>query len=85
MMPRWLSVLFLIGAGAGVLAVAYRGYLRGELRAGANGFAGVYRPNRRDNPLAFHFFLLLYFCGGIALCVWGLLAMIGLAPPLRWS
>jgi hypothetical protein len=84
MTPRWLSVLFLIGVGAGVLAIAYRGYRNGELPAGSNGFAGQYRPNRDDNPLAFHFFLILYFAGGIALCVWGLLAMIGLAPPLRW-
>lgn len=84
MMPHWLGVLFLIGAGAGVLAVAYRGYCIGELPAGANGLSGAYRPSRAENPLAFHFFLALYFCGGLALCVWGLLAMIGLAPPLEW-
>jgi hypothetical protein len=84
MMPRWLAVIFLVGVGAGLLAYAYRAYQIGELRAGTNLWRGVYRPNREDNPFAFRFFLALYFCGGIALCVWGLLALIGMAPPLRW-
>ena len=83
MMPRWLSGLFLLAAGAGLLAVAYHGYRVGELRAGANFLRGVYRPNREDNPLAFHFFLMLYFCAGLALCVWGLLALLGMALALK--
>lgn len=83
MMPRWLSVLFLVGIGAGLLAIAYRGYCNGELPAGSKGLS-PYRPNRDDNPLAFRFFLALYFCGGLALCVWGLLELGGMAPPLRW-
>jgi len=33
------------------------------------------RSNREDNPLAFHVFLVLYFCGGMALAVWGLTSM----------
>jgi hypothetical protein len=84
MTPRWLTVIFLIGVGSVVLAIAYRGYHTGELPAGSNGFAAPYRPNRNDNPLAFHFFLILYGVAGISLCVWGLLAMIGLAPPIAW-
>lgn len=78
-----LGALFLIGIGAGVLAVAYQGYRAGELPAGPNFLRGTWRPNREDNPVAFHFFLLLYFCGGMALAVWGLLALAGMAPPLR--
>ncbi|MBS0431504.1 MAG: hypothetical protein JSS21_03715 [Proteobacteria bacterium] len=69
--------------GALVLVVAYRGYRVGELPAGSN-FWRAFRPNREDNSIAFHFFLALYFCGGIALCAWGLLATIGMAPALRW-
>lgn len=84
MMPRWLAVIFLLGMGSGVLAYAYRGFQIGEVRAGSSLSSGVHRVNRRDNPAAFHFFVTLYFCGGLALCVWGLLAMIGMAPSLRW-
>ena len=83
MMPHWLSVLFLLGVGTGLLAVAYHGYRVGELPAGAN-FWRAYRPNREDNRLAFHFFLVLYGCVGLALCVWGLLALLGMAPDLKW-
>jgi hypothetical protein len=59
------------------------GHRTGELPAGSRGLR-AYRPNRDDNPAAFRFFLALYFCAGMVLCVWGLLALVGLAPPLRW-
>jgi hypothetical protein len=78
-----LGALFLIGTGAGVLAVAYHGYRSGELPAGSRGW-GTYRPYRVENPLALHFLLALYFCGGMAWAVWGLLALVGMAPPLKW-
>jgi hypothetical protein len=80
--PRSLSALFLIVMGAGVLAVAYRGHRTGELPAGSS-FLRAYRPRREQAPLAFHFYLALYMSGGMALVVWGLLALIGLAPPLE--
>ncbi|MCD6679867.1 MAG: hypothetical protein LT102_04300 [Burkholderiaceae bacterium] len=78
---RTFGALFLITVGAIVLAVGWRGYREGELPAGSN-FFRPYRPNRDDNPLAFHFFLALYYASGTALAVWGLLALVGLAPPL---
>jgi len=84
MMPHWLSVLFLLAAGAGLLAVAYRGYRVGEIRAGSNFWRGAYRPGREDNPFAFHFFVILYFSAGLALLVWGLLALMGMAPDIKW-
>ena len=77
-----LGALLLIAMGAGVLAVAWRGHGEGELPAGSN-FFRPYRPNRENNPFAFRFFLALYFCSGMALTVWGLLALVGMAPPLR--
>jgi hypothetical protein len=40
-------------------------------------------PSRATNPFAFHCFLTLYFTGGMALAVWGLLALVGMVPPLR--
>jgi hypothetical protein len=81
---RALGSVTLILLGAGVLAVAWQGYLAGVLPAGAAGMR-AYRPNRVDNPFAFHCFLALYFCGGLTLTVWGILALFGAAPALRLS
>jgi len=78
-----IGALFLIAVGAGVLAVARHGFRMGELPAGSGFVRGPWRPNRDDNPFAFHFFLALYVCGGIALVAWGLLILAGLAPPLK--
>jgi hypothetical protein len=83
MMPAWFSILVLLGFGSGILAIAWRGWRNGELPAGSKGLR-AYRPNRNENPAAFHFVLVLYVCGGIALCVWGLLELGGMAPPLKW-
>ncbi len=77
-----VGALFLIFMGAGVLAVAWNGIRTGEVPAGANFFRGTWRPSREDNPVAFHFFLLLYLCGGAAMVVWGLLILAGKAAPL---
>lgn len=77
-----LGSLVLIALGAGVLAVAWHGHERGELPAGSSGFK-PYRANRDTNPLAFGFFLALYYVSGLALVIWGLLAMFGAAPPVR--
>ncbi len=76
--------MVLILFGAGMLAVARQGYVAGVLPAGAAGFQ-AYRPSRDDNPFAFRVFLALYFCGGLALMVWGILALFGAAPALRIS
>ena len=81
-MLRALGSIILILLGAGVLAVAWQGFLNGIIPAGSAGLR-PYRPNRADNPLAFRFFLSLYFCGGIALVVWGVLVMFGAAPALE--
>ncbi len=77
-----LGGLFLLAIGAGLLAVARRGYREGELPAGSN-FSRPYRPTREDNPVAFHFYLLVYLCGGAALVLWGLLSLLGMAPALK--
>lgn len=81
-MERAVGALFLILAGALVLAVAYRGHRRGVLPAGSN-FLRPYRPSRDHDPIAYHLFLVLYFAGGMAMVVWGLLSLVGLAPPLE--
>lgn len=83
-MPRALGSIILILFGAGVLAVAWQGHVRGILPAGSAGLR-AWSPNRRDNPLAFRFFLALYVCGGMALAVWGILALFGAAPALKLS
>lgn len=81
-MPVSLGAAILIALGAGVLAVAYQGQRRGVLPAGLN-FHRAYQPDRTNNAFSFHFFLALYYCGGFALVVWGLLMLLGMAPPLR--
>jgi hypothetical protein len=67
--------------GLGILVVAYRGHQAGEIRAGSAGFER-YTPSRQDAPLAFHAHLLLYICAGLALLVWGVFALLGLAEPM---
>ena len=67
-----------------LLAVAWQGYLAGVLPAGSAGWK-PYRPNRSDNPFAFHFYLVLYLCAGMTLAVWGILALFGAAPALKLS
>ena len=70
--------------GLGLVVVAYRGHQHGELRAGSAGFK-PYTPSRHANPLAFHFFLMLYLSAGLALLVWGVFALLGIAKPMPIS
>ena len=78
-----IRALILIALGALALAVAWKGQQSGELPAGSN-FLRPYRPNRDDQPLSFRFHLALYYCGGMALAVWGLMALVGLAAAPEW-
>jgi hypothetical protein len=82
-LPQTASAIVLLAFGGGILAVAWQGYRAGALPAGPNFLRGRFMPSRADNPLAFYFFLALYFSAGMALAVWGLLALVGMAPPLR--
>ena len=83
-MPRPVGAVILMLLGAGILAVAWQGYRKGVLPAGNSGLR-AYRPTRIDNPLAFHFFLTLYLCSGLALCTWSVLSFFGAAPALQLS
>ena len=82
-MQRVFGSFFLMGAGVFLFLVARHGYHSGELRAG-RAYYRAYRPNREDNPLAFHFYLVLYLCSSVVLTVWGILALLGAAPPIKW-
>jgi hypothetical protein len=82
-MPQWLSVVVLLGLGAALLRVAHNGWREGRVRAG-NSIRGVWHAERDAHPLAFRFFVGMYYCAGMALCVWGLLVMVGMAPGMRW-
>jgi hypothetical protein len=70
--------------GLGLVIVAYRGHQRGEIRAGSAGLK-PYTPSRHSNPFAFHFFLVLYIGAGLALLVWGVFALLGIAEPMPYS
>ena len=76
-----MTTVFLFVFGIGLLAVAYHGHQVGEIPAGSAGWK-PYRPSRSESPGAFYFFLTLYICAGLALLVWGVLVVAGLAPPL---
>jgi len=80
-MPSILVNLFIMLLGCGMLAVAWIGYKSGVLPAGSRGLE-PYRPNRDDNPIAFHFFLGLYVCFGLWLIVIGVHAILGLGAPI---
>lgn len=82
-LPQAVSAFVLLALGGGLLAVAWHGYRDGVLPAGSNFLRGRWMPSRADNPFAFQFFLVLYFAGGMALAVWGLLELVGMAPALR--
>ncbi|KAA2284664.1 hypothetical protein [Arenimonas fontis] len=68
--------------GVGLLVYAYRAYVTGEVRAGRSGLR-LYTPTRKDNPIAFHFFVCLYLFCGFALLIWGVLVLAGVAEPMR--
>lgn len=70
--------------GLSLLVVAYRGHQSGEVRAGSAGFK-LYTPTRDDSPLAFHLYILLYVSSGLALVVWGVFALLGMAAPMPVS
>jgi hypothetical protein len=80
-MYRLLSSTAVIALGIVVLVVVRHGWLAGEVPAGIAYFR-PYRPNRDENPVAFHFYVALYFVGGVALIVWGILALFGAVAPI---
>jgi hypothetical protein len=84
-MEGWLSGAFLLVVGVGLVGYALRAWADGEVRAGANFLSGVFTPARGESPGLFYAFVLLYFCGGLALAMWGLLMAFGAAEPLRLS
>ena len=78
----WIaSTIALLALGIGILFVAWRGHISGELVAG--GFR-AYRPNRQDNPLGFYFYLGVLIVAGTFYTVWGIFIFMGLQRPLPW-
>ncbi|HJU22244.1 MAG TPA: hypothetical protein VJ891_07020 [Casimicrobiaceae bacterium] len=80
-MDRLLSSLAVIALGIVLLVLVRRGWLAGEVPAGV-AYLRPYRPNRDENAVAFHFYVALYFVGGVALIVWGILALFGAVAPI---
>jgi hypothetical protein len=76
-----MTTIFLFIFGIGLLVLAYQGYRKGEIRAGSSLWK-PYTPTREDNPLAFHFFILLYTASGFAMLIWGILVLAGMAESL---
>lgn len=78
-----IDLLFMVMGGV-MLSVAWTGYKSGELPAGSRGFQ-AFRPTRDENPIAFHFFLIMYVCFGMWLIVVGCHAMVGMSAPIPLS
>jgi hypothetical protein len=51
-LPQYVSALFLLIVGGGVLAVAWHAYHDGVLPAGSHFFKGRWMPSREANPAA---------------------------------
>lgn len=83
MMPQYLSVLVLLIFGGGILAVAWQGHCHGLLPAGSS-LWGRHMVSREANFFAFYVLLVMYYAAGMALAVWGLLCLLGMAPPMSW-
>jgi hypothetical protein len=75
-----IAALAILLFGAILSLVALQGQRSGWLPAGAS-FLRPLRVRRDENRGAFHLLLLLYGGSGLALEVWGVLAIIGLASP----
>jgi hypothetical protein len=75
-----IAALAILLFGAILSLVALQGQRNGWLLAGA-GFTGPLRVRRDENWGAFHLLLALYGASGLALEVWGVLAIVGLASP----
>jgi hypothetical protein len=80
-MARLSSTILLLALGLLTLFAAWRGHISGQIVAG--GFRG-YRPNRLDNPLGFHIYLVIYIVAGTTWTVWGMLILLGVVRPLPW-
>ena len=79
----WIaSTVVLLLLGSGTLFFAWRGHIAGELIT--TRFFRMYRPNRQDNPFAFHFHLGLIVVAGTVEIVWGMLIFVGVLRPLPW-
>jgi hypothetical protein len=81
-MERFVVAALVLFFGVGLVIYAFRAFESGAVRAGPNFLHGVLTPTRDDSPGIFHAFVLLYLCGGIALPVWGLLMVFGMAAPI---
>ena len=79
----WItSTIALLALGIGILFVAWRGHISGELVMAR--FFRLYRPNRQDNPLGFYFNLGVLIVAGTLETVWGILIFMGLLKPLPY-
>jgi hypothetical protein len=79
----WItSTIAVLALGIGILFVAWRAHISGELVVVR--FFRAYRPNRQDNPLGFYFYLGVLIVAGTFYTVWGIFIFMGLLRPLPW-
>ena len=74
--------LFFLVMGMGLVLVALQGMKRGWLPNGPNGFKQGEGVRKKEQPIAFWFFFLLYFGVGAVLALYALRLLTGHAAPL---
>ncbi|NUN61608.1 MAG: hypothetical protein HUU13_10995 [Burkholderiaceae bacterium] len=74
--------LLFLAFGMGLLIVDYQILSRGWLPCGSNGFKGRLEFHRQDQPGAFWSMFALYLLAGVALLLYAIGLLAGLASPL---
>jgi hypothetical protein len=82
MMERIPSAIVLLALGVGILFIAWRGHVSGELAVVR--FFRLYRPNREDNPRQFYIHLGILIVAGTFYACWGIFIFVGLVEPIPW-
>ena len=67
-----IKTWFFVFIGIGLALVALQGLSRGWLPTGPNGYKRGTGVSRREQPLVFWLFFLLYFGGGVSLTLYAL-------------
>ena len=80
-MAIFQGLLFLF-FGVGLLLVNYRALTKGWLPCGPNGIKGRLEFKRDASPLMFWLMFTIYTTGGLALIIFAIRLLTGLAVPL---
>jgi hypothetical protein len=81
-MRLFQGLLFLF-FGVGLLLVAYQSLARGWLPFGSRGLSGRLEFRRSENPFLYWLAFALYIAAGLALAIYSIRVLAGIAPLLK--